>query len=784
MSLSMGKRLLDKELVELNLNVYGMTCGACAQTVSNVVAQQLGKCEQIDVNILSNLVRISFYSTGEDISRITQRLTKHLEGAGFSCVINNADTKKGTFVSEMRLYRRRLLIACVFSIPEILLCMLVMPFFHIPLLHTTISTSLPSQFTFGNVLEVYLVSMIQWSLGLHYAVKAFKNLKLGVMTMEFLVTIASFTCYFSSLLGVFVFSAGDEWNFFEASSSLILFVTLGKYLECVAKHRTRSQVSKLCDGMEKCIQAVIVAEDGSEQTEPVGNLKVGDVVLIKPGQYFPADGIVLKGESCADESLITGESRPIPKSPGNRVFAGAINGLGSLKVKVEHEYAQSTLSQVIQMVQQTSSQKPRVQTLAENLAAVFVPFVIVLSIATALMWVAAIWYWKMPVSKSTALRHAISVLTIACPCALSLATPTALLVGKGVAARHGILIKDETRLLDIIGTKRSLCIFFDKTGTLTNGKMSVQNFVILATSLTQRQLLHAVALLERHSEHLISRALLDYCGEHGDDAQVDNIRSTPGRGIEGSIKDIGHLLIGSRQFLVENNVYLSAALLNQTIPQEECGMMVVFVACDAQVVAYFVLSDSVKSDASTSVRGLSQIGSVEMLTGDQWSAARWIAESIGISRVYANMTPYGKAQVIAGRRPQSATIFIGDGINDGPALAEADLGIALGSGSSHLAQTAASVILLNTQVSGINDALEIGRTIRSTVHRGFTWALCYNLLALPIAAGAFQSYGLSISPVLSGLLMAFSSVSVIINALLIRKWKSASVREDQIKLIL
>lgn len=784
MPLAIRKQLLDQELVELDLNVYGMTCSACAQTVTNVIHNQLGKCERVDVNILSNLVRVSFHNKGEDVVLTAQRLAKSLEAAGFTCVINNADTKKGTFVSEMRLHRRRLLIASIFAIPEMLICMMVMPFFHIPLLHSSIP-SLPSQFTIGNVLELYLVSMVQWSLGLHYTVKAFKNLKLGVLTMELLVAIASFTCYFTSILGVFVLSGGgEEWNFFEASSSLILFVTLGKYLECLAKHRTKEQVSRLCNGMEKCIQAVIVGKDGSEQSVPVASLKVGDVVLIKPGQYFPADGMVMKGESCADESLITGESRPIPKSPGNRVFAGSINGLGLLRVKVEHEYSQSTLSQVIQMVQQTSEQKPRVQTLAENLAAVFVPFVIGLAVFTGLAWSIAIWYWDLPLSKATSLKHAISVLTIACPCALSLATPTALLVGKGIAARQGILIKDESRLLNVLGSRRPLSIFFDKTGTLTMGRMSVQKFFILASSLTQQQLLQAVAALEKHSEHLISRALLEYCGDVQDELlQVENVKSTPGRGIEGSLKPFGHFLIGNRQFLAENNIHLQAALLNQAIPHEECGMMVVFVACDAQTVAYFVLADSLKPDASSTVAKLSHLGSVEMLTGDQWTAARWIAESIGISRIYANMTPQGKAQVLASRGLQSATIFVGDGINDGPALAEADLGLALGSGSSHLAQTAASVILLRSQVNGVHEALEIGRTIRSTVHRGFAWALGYNLLALPIAAGVLQSYGLSISPVISGLLMAFSSVSVILNALWMLKWKPAPVQEDQIKLI-
>ena len=782
MSAHLGKQLLDKQLTELSLSVYGMTCGACAKTVTNVITNSMGNCEAIDVNILNNYACVTYQNSGEDVAITAQRLIKHLEAAGFSAAMKNADTKKGSYVSELRMHQRRLIVAAIFAIPEIILCMLVMPVMHVSLLHAPISP-LPAQFTFGNILELLLVSMLQWSLGLHYAKKAFQNLRLGVMTMELLVAIASYTCYFTSVLGLLITNAEEDWNFFEASSSLILFVTFGKYLECVAKERTRAQVSKLCSGMEKCIQAVLIDKDLKEAIVPVNTLKVGSVVLVKPGQYFPADGVVIKGESSADESLLTGESKPIPKSPGNQVFAGAVNGLGTLRVKIEHEYSKSTLSQVIQMVQQTSARKPSVQTLAEKLAAVFVPFVVGLAVVTGLVWLFAIWYWDLPIPRSVALKYAISVLTIACPCALCLATPTAILVGKGLAARNGILIKDESRLLDILGSKRHLSIFFDKTGTLTMGRMSVHKFLIIEGSLTQYQLFEAVAALERQSEHLVSQALVEYCGDASADVTVENVRTTPGRGIEGSLKPYGHFLIGNRQFMSENSYHLSAALMNQTVPYEELGMMVVFVACNAQITGFFILSDAVKADAASTVKKLSHFGVVEMLTGDQWTAARWIAESIGISRVYANMTPQGKAQVISNRRMQSAAIFVGDGINDGPALAESDLGIALGSGSSHLAQTAASVILLNPQVKGVHETLEIGRLIRSTIYRGFACALGYNMLALPIAAGVFHQYGLTISPVVSGLLMALSSVSVILNALSMRLWESPKQKEDQIKLI-
>ena len=361
------KGIIPKEplLTEIYLTVNGMTCSACATSIRNVIGNCLGPKTSIDVNILTGRV---FIKTSKPVNQ-PQEIAKCIEDAGFTCILDNTKINRGEpNISELRLWFRRLVVCCIFGIPEFILCMVVMNFSLIPKLHHSFHSSIRS----SSILEFFLVTPLQWSIGLLYAKKALRNLRLGVCTMDLLVSIASFACYWISIVDMF-FIQNDEWIYFEASSTLLLFVTIGKFLECYAKEKTKTQVNNLCQGIEKCIIATLCLGNGEEKKSSVALLKIGDILIVKGGEYFPADGVIIKGETTADESLITGESHPITKTLGCRVFAGSVNGNGIVKMKVEQEYSNSTISQVIQLVQSSSQKKPKVQNIADEIASVFVP---------------------------------------------------------------------------------------------------------------------------------------------------------------------------------------------------------------------------------------------------------------------------------------------------------------------------------------------------------------------------------------------------------------------------
>jgi P-type Cu+ transporter len=777
-----GFALKEPLLTQIYLTVQGMTCNSCITSIKNVIANNLGPKASVDVNLLTGRVIIK---TEKPVPN-PQEIVKAIEDAGFTCSLGATKVKKGEpNISELRLWFRRLLICGIFGILEFSYSMIFKK--NLLIKEQQHHASFLRQ---SSYIEALLVTPLQWTIGWLFAKKAIQNLKLGVCTMDLLISIASFVCYAASILDMIFFQNG-EWMYFEASSTLLLFATIGKFLECYTKEKTKSQINNLCQGMENCITATLVLGNGEERKVPTSLLKVGDLVIVKKGEYFPADGVVIKGETTADESLITGESKPVTKIPGNSLFAGSINGQGVIKMKVEQEFSNSTIAQVIQLVQSTCQKKPKVQNIADKIAGIFIPIVLLLSFMVLGFWVSMAFMGIVP-SYSLAFKYAISVLTIACPCALGLAIPTAIFVGKGVAARHGILIKDEARLFDVIASN-NLLFMFDKTGTLTKGKLSVHKMVFCGVDLTHKQLLTSLLLLEKQSGHIISQVLIDYCINQGiscPDSEIKNYAEKPGRGIEGTVDRIGHFLIGNKQYLMEHLINLPPIILEQAHAYEELGMMVVFVSCEAQPICYFVLSDSIKDDAISGIAKLKTLSpEVNMLTGDQWTAARWIGEQLGINKVYASASPSGKAEIIREKQAfpnLNKIIFIGDGINDGPALAQANLGIAIGMNSSHLAQTAASVILLNSQLWGLYNALNLAKKIRRSVLMGFWWATIYNLISIPLAAGAFHFWGIGISPEISSLLMAFSSVSVIINALLLYRWKPSKkpTLDEQINLII
>jgi cation transport ATPase len=486
------------------LKVGGMTCAACADTVRQAIRRACPKATadhfDIVVNLLSNEVCVS---VPEHVLIDPYVLKQAIENAGFECRLPPANDQQSDdeedveIRGELQTWRRRLMVCALLGIPEIVVCMILMPL--LPELHQQLAC-----------LEFFVVTALQWSVGLRYAQKAFNNLRLGVLTMDLLVSLASFTCYLSTVLTAL------QWNYFESASTLLLFVTFGKYLECLARKRTRQHLRRLGKSLRRITEAAQILADGTVIVVKVDDLRVRDAVQVKPGEYVPTDGLVLRGSTTCEEALLTGEPKPVFKDAGSVVFAGTLNnGSGVLTVEVTQPASQSTLAHVLRAVQATS-QKARLQRLADRVARLFIPAVLMLSILTFIVWALLIWIGlAKEVTIGDAVGFAVAVLTVACPCALGLAVPTALLVGKGVAARHGLLIKDDEALLAVARCDRPT-IIFDKTGTLTKGTLKVCQFVLLEhaptnkNNATSRQILRDVYWLERHcSEHVIAASLCD-----------------------------------------------------------------------------------------------------------------------------------------------------------------------------------------------------------------------------------------------------------------------------------
>lgn len=725
----------------VELQIGGMTCASCVGRVERALGKLPG-VEQVSVNLASERAHLDVLTALDD-----SLLIAAVEKAGYSASLPEA-TRDDQADAQRRLRNERLAVgaALLLALP-LVLPMIVQPF--------GLHWMLPAWVQF------LLATPVQFLLGARFYVAAWKAVRAGTGNMDLLVALGTSAGYGLSLYEWARASAGMAPHlYFEASAVVIALVLLGKYLESRAKRQTASAIRALeALRPERALRMV----DGREEDVAISQLRLGDLVLVKPGERFPVDGEVLEGSSHADEALISGESLPVPKHPGDPVTGGAINGEGRLLVRTQALGTETVLARIIRLVEDAQAAKAPIQKLVDRVSQVFVPAVLVLALATLLGW------WLAGAPLETALINAVAVLVIACPCALGLATPAAIMAGTGVAARHGILIKDAEALERAHAVNR---VVFDKTGTLTSGSPRVVHSQAVDGNTDD---LHRLAgALQRGSEHPLAKAVLDACAEQGLQVpQVTNSQSLTGRGIAGHVEG-RELALGNRRLLEESGLQ-AGELARWAQTWEAEGRTLSWLierAPQPQVLGLFAFGDSLKPGADQAIAALhAQHISSHLLTGDNRGSAQVVANALGIDDVHAEVLPADKAATVAALKRDGVVAMVGDGINDAPALAAADIGIAMGSGTD-VAMQAAGITLMRGDPRLVPAALEISRKTYAKICQNLFWAFIYNLIGIPLAA-----FGL-LNPVLAGAAMALSSVSVVSNALWLKTWKPTDDRQE------
>ncbi|SEL01429.1 heavy metal translocating P-type ATPase [Pseudomonas agarici] len=719
----------------LDLPIVGMTCASCAGRVERALSKVVG-VRSVSVNLANERAHLQLLGQVDPALLIAA-----VSAAGYSTPLSQQGEATTAQTPQRRLSgeRRSLLLAIALALP-LVLPMLAQPFGY--------DWMLPAWLQFA------LATPVQFIFGARFYRAAWKALRAGAANMDLLVALGTSAGYGLSLYQWA--SAGHAHIphlYFEASAVVIALVLLGKYLESRAKRHTASAILALeALRPERAIRVI----DGREQHIAISALRLDDLVLVKPGQRFPVDGEVIEGQSHADEALINGESLPVPKQPGDKVIGGAINGEGRLLIKTQALGTQTVLARIIRLVEDAQASKAPIQKLVDKVSQVFVPCILLLALATLVGW------WLHGAPLETALINAVTVLVIACPCALGLATPTAIMAGTGVAARHGILIKDAQALER---AHEVSAVVFDKTGTLTAGTPQITH--LSAVDGDEALALQLAAALQRGSEHPLAKAVLDACAERDlIVADIRNSRSLPGRGIAGEFGGRA-LALGNRRLLEESGLAI-APLEEMASAWEAEGNTLSWLIEQrplSRVLALFAFGDTLKSGARQAITQLHarQISS-HLLTGDNPGSARVVAEALGIGDVRAQVLPADKAAIVSELKKSGVVAMVGDGINDAPALAAADIGIAMGGGTD-VAMHAASITLMRGDPRLVPAALEISRKTYAKIRQNLFWAFVYNLIGIPLAA-----FGL-LNPVLAGAAMALSSVSVVSNALLLKTWK-------------
>ncbi|CAI8712612.1 heavy metal translocating P-type ATPase [Pseudomonas sp. IT-P294] len=725
----------------LELSIDGMTCASCVGRVERALAKVPG-VKSVSVNLANERAHLELLGHVDP-----QTLIGAVTKAGYSASVWEVEHPQ-TDNQQQRLHRERwaLIMAIALALP-LVLPMLLQPF--------GVHWMLPAWVQFA------LATPVQFIFGARFYIAAWKAVRAGAGNMDLLVALGTSAGYGLSLYEWATAAGRMPHLYFEASAVVIALVLLGKYLESRAKRQTASAIRALeALRPERAIQVI----DGREQDVAISALRLNDLVLVKPGERFPVDGEVVEGQSHADEALISGESLPVPKQPGDKVTGGAINGEGRLLVRTQALGAETVLARIIRLVEDAQAAKAPIQKLVDKVSQVFVPTVLLIALATLIGW----WLYGAPME--TALINAVAVLVIACPCALGLATPTAIMAGTGVAARYGILIKDAEALER---AHEVSAVVFDKTGTLTSGTPRIAHLSAIEDD--EATLLQMAGALQRGSEHPLAKAVLDACAERDlSVADVSDSQSLTGRGIAGTL-DGRRLALGNRRMLEESGLNAGPLADSATAWETEGRTLswLIEQSPKPRVLGLFAFGDTLKPGALQAVQQLNARHiSSHLLTGDNRGSANVVAQALGITDVHAEVLPADKAATVATLKKTGVVAMVGDGINDAPALAAADIGIAMGGGTD-VAMHAAGITLMRGDPRLVPAALEISRKTYAKIRQNLFWAFVYNLIGIPLAAFGF------LNPVLAGAAMALSSVSVVSNALLLKTWKPKDLEDNR-----
>lgn len=714
--------------------ITGMSCASCVERIEKSLRRVKG-IKNINVNLATNAMRAEYDETQITSNQIIQ----NVESVGYKAFLMadlTVDKQREIERKESAGLLRLFVISAIFALP-----LLIFMFLH---MFTNAHYLNEPLFIY---IQLGLATVPQFGTGYVFYVNSFKAIKNRSLNMDVLIAVGTSAAFFLSLYNLIKYLTqgmhGDVALYFETSAIIITLVFLGKYLEHNAKSKTSEAIKQLINFQAKSAR---VLANGAEIEVPVEKVKTGDIILVRPGEKIAVDGKIISGQTTIDESMLTGESIPADKQEGSQVFGGTINILGAFKFEAVHVGAETVFSRIIKLVEEAQGVKAPIQKIADKVAKIFIPAVIAIAAVTLLITL----FWGF----ETAIIHAVSVLVIACPCALGLATPTAIMVGTGKAAQRGILFKGG----DILERAHNIdTVVFDKTGTITEGKPKVTETVFVDND--KKHIFDMILSVETQSEHPLSRALAEEAKANGAAYyEPEEFAAIAGRGVKAKING-KNILAGNMTLMTENMIDIK-----EYSEYSEKGGTAVYMSQDQKLIAVFLITDTIKSNAKNAVEELNSLGiNTVMLTGDNEHAARLTSQKIGIKEYMAGVLPAQKEEYIRKLKGEGKIVaMVGDGINDAPSLASADIGFAMGTGTDIAIETG-DITLINGDLHKVADAIYISKQTIRKIKQNLFWAFIYNIIGIPLAA-----FGV-LNPIIAGAAMALSSVSVVVNSLFLNR---------------
>jgi P-type Cu+ transporter len=753
----------------LTLKLRGMSCASCANNIEQAISSVPG-VRDCNVNFGAEQATISYEQRRTNLAKIQAAI----DAAGYSSSVLQEemlsaedDVEKASRLAEQRELTLKVAVGAVISILLMVGSLPMMTGLNLPII---------PHFLHNSWVQLVLTTPVQFWCGASFYRNGWKAFKRRAATMDTLIALGTGAAYlyslFVTLFPGFLIAQGLEPHvYYEVAATVITLILLGRLLENRAKGQTSEAIRKLI-GLQARDARVI--RDGVEMDIPITEVKVNDVILVRPGEKIPVDGEVITGASTVDEAMVTGESLPVQKQPGDGVIGATINKTGSFQFRVTRVGKDTFLSQIVKLVQQAQGSKAPIQRLADQVTGWFVPAVIAIAIATFVIW------FNFMGNFTLATITTVGVLIIACPCALGLATPTSVMVGTGKGAENGILIKGAQSLEQ---AHKIQTIVLDKTGTLTQGKPTVTDFVAVngTADRNEIQLLQLAASVERNSEHPLAEAVVKYAqSQEVSLTQANNFQANAGSGVQALVAD-RLVQIGTQRWMIELGINTNP-IQQYKDTWEAAGKTVILIAVDGEIQGVMGIADALKPSSAAAVKALQKLGlKVVMLTGDNRKTAEAIAQQVGIGRVFSQVRPDQKAAIIQSlqqeglrtlkKQKKSLIAMVGDGINDAPALAQADVGIAIGTGTD-VAIAASDITLISGDLQGITTAIQLSRATIRNIQQNLFFAFIYNIIGIPVAAGIlFPIFGWLLNPIIAGAAMALSSVSVLTNALRLRNFQ-------------